>query len=252
MSHLRTRNRCLALILVAAAILVVPALAHASTVPSAKDFMRVLDARIQRAKPREVFQRTVVFADVSAGAPEATVYPFTVTATIHDYNPGWPPDHYYGRTCITRIVRTRYNMLRDRLGEWTVETSAVTPQPVCTDNPTEGKSAFPLDSLRGTRVGTSLPLPVLMTKKRVNVTLRIGDYACTGPGGRISLQMRFRLNPDKSYSDLEGARGGTYVFEALSATLRFRGGFLDKMGGPSVDGLSVFRISPTLTCALWG
>jgi hypothetical protein len=250
MFHSATRNRWLAL--VAAAILVVPVRAEASVPPSTKDFMRVLDAKIQRAKPREVFQRTIVFADVSAGEVEGEVYSFIVTATIHDYNPGWPPDHYYGKTCITRIVRTRYRMLRDRLGEWTVETNADTPPSVCTDNPMEDKSAFPLDSLRGTRVGTSAPLPALMTKKQVNVSLRIGEYACTGPGGRIASQMNFRLNPDKTYTDLEGARGGTYVFDALSATLKFRGGFLDKMGGPSVESLSVFRISPTLTCAPWG
>ncbi|MDB4890061.1 MAG: hypothetical protein JWL61_1916 [Gemmatimonadetes bacterium] len=251
MFHIRVRNRCIASGMMAAVMLVVPARAHASVAPSTKDFMRALDARIQRAKPREVFQRTIVFADVSAGEAEGKVFPFTVTATIHDYNPGWPPDHYYGRTCVTRIVRTRYTMLRDRLGEWTVETKADTPQPICTDNPTEGTSAFPLDSLRGTRVGTSTPLPALMTKRQVNVTLRLGDYACTGPGGRIVPEMKFRLNPDKTYTDLDGTRGGTYVFDGFSGTLKFRGGFLDKKGGPSVESLSVFLVTPTLTCAPW-
>jgi hypothetical protein len=247
-----TRNRCLALGMVATVVLVMPVHAHAFAAPSARDFMRVLDARIQRAKPRDVFQRTIVFGDVSAGAAEGRIYPFTVTATVHDYNPGWPPEHYYGRTCITRIVRTRYDMLRDRLGEWTVETKAEIPAPVCTDNPAEGKSAFPLDSLRGTRLGTSAPLPELMTKKQVNVSLRLGEYACVWPGGRLASQMRFRLNRDKTYTDLNGARGGTYTFEPFSATLKFHGGFLDKMGGKSVEGFSTFAISPALTCAPWG
>jgi hypothetical protein len=64
--------------------------------------------------------------------------------------------------------------------------------------------------------------------------------------------MQFRLNRDKTYTDLEGARGGTYVFELLAGTLKFHGGFLDKMGGPSVENQSVFKISPALTCAPWG
>lgn len=238
--------------MVAAVVLVVPAHARAQAVPSTRNFMRVLDAQIQQTKPRDIFKRTLVFADVSAGEPEGKIYPFTTTATIHDYNPGWPPEHYYGRTCITRIVRTRYNMLRDRIGEWKVEMKAESPQPVCTDNPTEGRSAFPLDSLGGTRVGTSLPLPELMTKNQVNINLRLGEYACVWPGGRMASQMRFRLNRDKTYTDLDGVRAGTYTFEPLSATLTFKGGFLDKMGGKSVGGISAFAISPTLTCSPWG
>ncbi len=212
--------------------------------------MRVLDAQIQSARPREVFRRTVVFNDVRAGAPEGTVFPFTATVSIHDYNPGFPPAHYYGKTCITRIGTTRYDMHRDRIGEWVVDTRTI-PEPVCTQNPVEGKSAFPLDSLRGTRVGTSNPLPELMTKKKVNVNLRLGEYACTRPGGRIAAQMGFRLNRDKTYTDVDGARGGTYTFELLAGTLMFQGGFLDKMGGKSVNNESVFNLSADLTCAPW-
>lgn len=247
-----TRNHCLALGMAAAAILAVPARAHTFAAPTAKQFMRVLDAQIQRAKPSEVFRRTIIFAEVSAGAPEGNVYPFTATATIHDYSPGFPPNRYYGKTCLTKIVGARYNMLRDRLGEWTVQGKVKSPDPICADNPVEGKSKFPLDSIRGTRVGTSEPLPELMTKKRPNVNLRLGEYACTWPGGRLASQMKFRLNRDKTYTDLDGARGGTYTFDQFSTELRFNGGFLDKMGGKNVEGSNAFAISPTLTCQPWG
>jgi hypothetical protein len=213
--------------------------------------MRALDAQLQRARPTDVFRRTIVFGDVRAGTPEGNVYPFAATATIHDYNPGFSLSRYWGKTCITRIVGARYTMHRDRLGEWVVEVKKI-PPPTCTDNPSEGVSAFPLDSLHGTRVGTSVPVPGLMTKTRVNVNLRLGDYACTWPGGRLASQMRFRLNRDKTYTDIDGARGGTYAFELLSGTLKFHGGFLDRMGGKSVDNTSTFTISPTLTCAPWG
>jgi hypothetical protein len=143
-------------------------------------------------------------------------------------------------------------MQRDRLGEWRVETKANVPTPVCTDNPMEGKSAFPLDSLPGARVGTSVPLPELMTKQRVNINLKLGEYACTYPGGRMASQMQFRLNRDKTYTDLDGARGGTYTYEPLSAAIKFKGGFLDKMGGKAVGDISAFALSANLTCAPWG
>jgi hypothetical protein len=259
MFHSSTRVRRVAVGMAVAAISIVPARASGSgslgagavAAPTVRDFMRVLDAQIQRAKPRDVIRRTIVFGDVRADAPEANVYPFTATATVHDYNPGWPPDHYFGKTCITRVVGTRYNMRRDRIGEWVVEMQAKMPEAVCTNNPTEGKSAFPLDDLTGTRVGTSVAVPEV-TKKQANVNLRLGEYACTLPGGRLKEGMRFRLNRNKTYTDIEGARGGTYVFELLAGTLMFHGGFLDKMGGKSVDDQSVFKVSPTLTCAPWG
>lgn len=253
-----THSRRVAIGVAAAVILIVPMRASAREVdvpraaaaPSVREFMRVLDAQIQRAKPREVFRRTIIFADVAAGEAEGNVYPFTTAVTIHDFNPGNTTSHYSGRTCITRISSTRYNMLRDRLGEWTVEMRPA-PEPLCAGNPADGKSAFPLDSLHGTRVGTSLPPPEVMTKKRVNVNLRLGEYACTWPGGRLASQMRFRLNRDRTYTDVEGARGGTYTFDPLAGTLMFHAGFLDKMGGKSVDDTSVFMISASLTCAPW-
>jgi len=251
MFYLPTRNHCLAMGMAAIVILAAPARAHTSAAPTAREFMRALDAQLQRAKPRDIFHRTIVFGDVSAGGPEGNVYPFTATATIHDYTPGYPPNRYFGKTCITKIVRTRFNMLRDRFGEWTAIAKADVPAPVCADNPVEGKSIFPLDSLRGTRVGTSAIVPQLITKKMVNVNLRLGEYACTNSDGGLASRMRFRLNPDKTYTDLEGKRGGTYDFRQLEGTLHFKGGFLDKMGGPSVDNISMFQISPTLYCAPW-
>ena len=247
-----TLSRYLAVSLTTMLMFAAPARASSGAPPTIREFMRVLDVQIQRTKPREVFQRTIVFDDVRAGDSEGNAFPFTVSATVHDYNPGYSPSHYYGRTCITRIIGARYVMRRDQLGEWVVERKSPTPEPVCSDNPADGKSAYPLDSLRGTRVGTSAPLPPLMTKKQVNVNLRLGEYACTWPGGRLASQMKFRLNADRTYTDLEGKRGGTYVFVQLEGTLHFKGGFLDKMGGPSVEDLSVFKISPALTCAPWG
>lgn len=247
------RNCLLTLGLAATMVFVAPGRASggATAAPSTREFMLALDAQIQRAKPREVFKRTIVFGDVRAGQPDGDVYPFTATVTIHDYNPGWPPDHYFGRTCITRIVSVRYELQRSRVREWVVAATQEIPKPICTDNPEEGKSIFPLDSLRGTRLGSSAPLPALMTRKLPNVTLKLGEYACTWPGGRLASQMRFRLNRNKTYTDLDGARGGTYTFDPFSTELRLHGGFLDKMGGKSID-YSTFSFSTTLTCGPWG
>jgi hypothetical protein len=219
--------------------------------PSTSTLMTTMDATLQQAKPREIFRRTVVFGDVHAGRPNGQVYPFIVSATVHDYTPGWPRNNYYGQTCLTKIDHGAFNMRRDRLGEWAVEGRTELSGGSCVKNPSEGVSAFPLDSMAGTRVGSSVLLrPPLPTKGRAWVP-KIGEWACVLPGGRLASNMGFRMKANKSYTDLEGARGGTYIYDVLASSLTFRGGFLDGRGGKNVDGDGIV-LSPTLTCAPWG
>jgi hypothetical protein len=111
-------------------------------------------------------------------------------------------------------------------------------------------SAFPLDSIPGKRVGSSAPLPEVMTRKRTTFILKMGEWACVLPGGRLATNMGFRLNLDKSYTDLGGTRSGKYVSEFGATSVTFRGGFLDGRTGNNVDGDGIV-LSPTLTCSPW-
>ena len=212
--------------------------------------MRVLDAKIQRSKPADMFRRTVLFKDVRAGEPSNGVYPFSVSLTVHDYSPGWGTNKYFGKTCLSKIDGARYTMALDRLREWAVEGPTTLSDVKCVDNPLPRVSAFPIDSLKGTRVGKSADAPVVLTKELRTFVLKMGEYACVLPGGRLAANRGFRLKTDKSYTDATGERGGKYVFEPFSTTLKFHGGFLDGQIGKFVEDTG-FVLSPTLTCTPW-
>lgn len=218
--------------------------------PTTKNLMTTLETALQQTKPREIFKRTVVIGDARPGQPNGQVYPFDVMATVHDYNPGNSMVGDLGKTCITKLAHVTFNMRRDKIGEWTVEPTSVSGA-VCLNNPSSGVSAFPLDSIPGKRVGSSAPLPAVMTSTRTPWVPKVGEWACLLPGGRLAANMGFRMKVNKTYTDLEGARGGKYVFDFEAASITFRGGFLDGKGGKNVDGDGIV-LSPTLTCAPWG
>lgn len=215
-----------------------------------RDFMRVFEAQLQRHKPADVFKRTVLFREVRPGATTGGAPSFVASLTIHDYSPGWPPNKYYGKTCLGKIEHGTYSMLRDRLKEWTVEGRMTTSDAKCVDNPADRVSAFPIDSLSGTRVGSSEAFPSIMTKGVETFVPKMGEYACVLPGGRLAANRGFRLKGDKSYTDAAGARGGTYVYEPFATTIAFHGGFLDRESGKFVEG-SGLVLSPSLTCSPW-
>jgi hypothetical protein len=218
--------------------------------PTIKDLMMTLEAALQQTKSREIFKRTVVIGDVRPGEPNGRVYPFVVVATVHDYNPGNSLSGYAGKTCITKLAHVTFNMRRDRIGEWTVDPSTVSGG-VCVNNPSAGVSAFPLDSIPGKRVGSSAPLPKVMISTRRPWVPKVGEWACLLPGGRLAANTGFRMKADKTYTDLDGKRGGKYVFDFEAASITFHGGFMDGKGGKNVEGDGIV-LSPSLTCAPWG
>jgi hypothetical protein len=218
--------------------------------PTTKNLMTTLEATLQQTRSREIFKRTVVIGEVRPGQPNGQVYPFDVMATVHDFNPGNSMVGDLGKTCITRLAHVTFNMRRDRIGEWTVEPSSVSGG-VCVKNPKSGESAFPLDSIPGKRVGSSAPMPPLTTMTGKPWVPKVGEWACLLPGGRIAANMGFRMKADKTYTDLEGARGGKYVFNFEASSVTFKGGFLDGKGGKNVDGDGIV-LSPSLTCSPWG
>jgi hypothetical protein len=222
----------------------------ASGQPKTHEVMRLLEAQIQRAKPSDIFKRTVLIRDVKIGEATGGAYPLVVSLTVHDYSPGFPPDNYNGKTCLTNVEHAAYRMVQDRLREWTVEARTTFPEPKCANNPAANVSSFPLDSLSGTRVGSSAPMPAVMTKSLKTFVPRMGEYACVLPGGRMAANKGFRLKADKTYTDAARAHGGTYVYEPFAMTIAFHGGFMDGQSGKFVEGTGLV-LSPTLTCTPW-
>ena len=220
--------------------------ASASAQPTTTDLQQVLTAQLQKLKSTENTVRTVLFQTVRPGRANGSFYPFEVTATIHDYNPGYPPNKYYGQTCVGQMNAWKFDMLRNDFGDWIVQGRMTVSDAVCKDNPSEGVSVVPVGSLQGTRAPAGSPRGGTAT---ASASLYVGEYACYGAGGRLMAGMGFRLSGGK-YADLDGKRGGTYTYNAAIATIAFRSGYLDGQTGINVTARG-FQISPTVTCEPW-
>lgn len=248
----------LALVVAAGLTLALPTRAVASgrvvriAPPTTEDFKRALEAQLLNLKPVGTQTRTVLFGEVRAGTPNGPFFPFQVTATIHDYGTGYPPNHYYGETCVGTMDRWKFDMRKDEFGGWIVQGRMTVSDAVCKKNPAEGVSAIPLAGLSGTRVGaaTAAEPARRAVPARDADKLYIGEYACYGTGNRIMAGMGFRLKAGGAYADVDGGRGGTYAFNAAASTLAFRGGFLAGQTGKNVQS-SGFTLSTTVNCEPW-
>jgi hypothetical protein len=123
----------------------VPAWAAGPNVELAK---QVLTRKWLQLRPDGVKERNVLFQEVRpAGGSN-----FVVTAIIRDYETGYPPNHYYGRTCVSRIEQWTYTLWNGSAG-WDVD-GRMTPdmsKVQCKPNPADGVSSQPLQGLPGTR-----------------------------------------------------------------------------------------------------
>ena len=126
--------------------LVVDAKAQA---PTTAQFQQALEAQLQQLKPTGYTVRTVRFEDVRPGRPNGGYYPFQVTASIHDYGPGYPANNFYGATCLGKMEKWKFDMRKDDFGGWIVQGRMTVSDAICKDNPSAGVSAIPLASVRG-------------------------------------------------------------------------------------------------------
>ena len=216
--------------------------------PKETELMRMLDLRLQRLKPYDILYRTILFDQIVPGTSRDGVYPFVVSLTIHDYSAGWPPNGYFGKTCISKLERGTFTMKLTVSHEWSVDGPITVTEPLCQPNPADKVSAFPLAEIPGKRLSKSLP-PAEVPRKRKAGVLLLGDYACMTKTGRMLDNMRFRLKKDQTYTDLSGENGGKYVLDIVAGSVAFRGGFLDGRVGKDVD-LMHFAF-PDLACDRW-
>ena len=59
--------------------------------------------------------------------------------------------------------------------------------------------------------------------------LKIGEYACTGSGGRMMIGLGFKVTSRNRYTDLDGKRSGTFAI--ADGKITFRGGHLEGVTG---------------------
>lgn len=229
-----------------------PLVLHAQGRPSVDDFKREFDAAMQKLRPTGFTARTLLFESVRAGTPSGGYFPFVVTATLHDYGPGYPANRYYGQTCVGRMDGWKFDMRRGDGGEWIVQGRMTVTGRECKDNPSAGASATPLATLPGTPGATATPGSASSTSAPAQAagSLHVGEYACYGTGGRLMAGMGFRLQAGNRYQDIDNARGGAYTYDVRAATITFRDGFLDGQTGRNVRA-SGFALSSTVSCEPW-
>jgi hypothetical protein len=226
---------------------------RAMAAPTAADARQVLNAQLQKLTPVGVTKRTVLFETVTARAPSGGYYPFIVTATIHDYSPGYPANRFYGETCVGRMDKWTFDLRDNGAGSWIAQGRMTVSDRVCHKNPSEGVSAVAADSLPGKPAEqrtAAASAPTGGTEKSASGNLYLGEYACYGTGGRLMAGMGFRLLAGGKYIDLDSKRGGSYRYDTGTATVSFSGGFLDGQKGSNVR-TTGFQISSTVNCEPW-
>lgn len=227
------------LALIAASIVVCRAQA-----PTPDVLKQVLTKKLLALRPEGYTERQVLFQSVTPVAKKGAFYPFSVSAIVRDYGPGYPKNRYYGQTCIGKMDNWVFNLSPGANGEWAIDGRMTVTNATCTANPSAGISSVPLASVSGT------PAPAGTPTAAPAAELHIGEWACYGTGGRLMTGMGFRLQPSGSYVDLDNKRAGRYTHNKAAGTIAFQGGFLDGQTGRGLKGTS-FQLSNTVSCEPW-
>jgi len=215
--------------------------------PSVDVLKQVLEKRLLTLTPTGMKERQVVFQSVTAAPKNGAYYPFRVTALIRDYGTGYPPNGFFGETCVGKMDGWVFNLAQGAAGEWVVDgRMTVTDGRRCEKNPAAGASSIPLATLAGTPAPAGKPA----TAAPGQLELHIGEWACYGTGGRLMTGMGFQLEANGGYVDLDKKRAGRYTHDKTAGTIAFQGGFLDGQTGRDIKGQS-FNLSRTVSCEPW-
>jgi len=71
--------------------------------PSVDVLKHVLENRLLKLLPTGMKERQVLYQSVIAASKNGAFYPFRVTALIRDYGTGYPPNGFFGETCVGKM-----------------------------------------------------------------------------------------------------------------------------------------------------
>lgn len=203
--------------------------------PNAATAQQALEKKWQKLRPDGVSERNVLFHQVQAGSPEGRTYPFRVSVTLRDYEPGYPRNRYYGNTCVAKIVDEVYTLEPDRFGGWDAQ-GKMTPDlrdKVCKPNPAAGVSSIPLQTLSGTTAPAGAMIssanPAAAGQRSAGGVAE-GSYQCWS-NGQARMLLNFTIRAGGLYSGSDG-RPGRYSFDPASQRISFSGGSLENAFGP--------------------
>jgi hypothetical protein len=220
--------------------------------PNTEQFKKVFVKQLQALRPEGYETRTIKLVQVTPGKTNSGTTSYKVTAYIHDYDEGYPPNNYYGQTCVGKMDSWIFKMHKDDFGEWVVEGAFTVPNSNCITNPSQGVQSQPLSEVPGTVYEESTDH--VSNKPDTDVagksTLYVGEYAAYGTGGRLMAGMGMILTADNRYYDLDKKRAGTYKYNQKARTITFSGGFLSGQIGRNVN-TTGFDISTTVHYEPW-
>jgi hypothetical protein len=205
--------------------------AQTTAAPGPDALKQALTKRLVDLKPAGVTERNVLFQSVVAGKGSGGTYPFTVMMLIRDYNPGYPPNHYYGDTCVAHVTGGVYELSLDQFGGWHAE-GRMTPdmsQRECKPN-TSAVSSIPLESLTGATApagpaapAAKMPPPAAVAGGESGVAQ--GAYQCWS-NGQARMLLNFTIAGAGQYTGSDN-KPGTFSLDAATSRITFKGGALD-------------------------
>ncbi len=221
----------------AALLPVVVMIASAQSAPTSENAKQAIEKKLQKIWKTigTKGERTVVFQSLQAGRASAGSYPFRVTLAIHDYDSGYPANHYYGQTCVGRVEEETYVLTLDDYGAWQAE-GRMTPNlsdKTCKPNTAAGVPSIPVSSLQGARASASssntaarpaVTAPAANTAPASGSSVPAGSYQCWANGQARPL-LNFTILNGSQYRDSNGATG-SYQASAASR-ITWHGGNLD-------------------------
>lgn len=116
--------------------------------PGVEEFKDALTRQLLKLRPDWSKERNVLFVSAQAVGGGA----FRATVVIRDYDAGYPPNRYYGRTCAAKMDNAQFTSFRDQSGELIMQ-GRLTPlmeENVCKPNPAANTTSIPLNALPGT------------------------------------------------------------------------------------------------------
>lgn len=233
-------KKTFAVALLVSVVLTAPAMAD----PTVADAAHALEKAWLQIASDGSKERSVAFEAIDAGPSNGDSYPFRVTATVRDYNAGYPPNGYFGQTCTMRFKDEVFTLRPDSFGGWEVAgRMTVFDDNRCEDNPSEGVSSIPAESIAGqpaSAFGAARAAEPLRAEDR---RITEGPWTCYGVGGAILFG--FDVTADGAYS--QNGEAGAFVYDRGAAAITFTDGPLGGQAGRGMDG-HTFQLTDTVSC----
>jgi hypothetical protein len=207
--------------------------------PSQGDAMLALDAAFQRISGYDGTQVTTIFQSVTPGAANGGSYPFRVSMVVHTSDPGYPPNGYFGKSCVETFSNHDFRLTADGYGGWEASGAMSAYNIQCLPNPSEYQLGIPIESIEQTVAGVN----GTSSSGPSGGNLTTGEWSCWGNSGLVASLFLFE---DGYYTDT-GGNYGTYDADLRGGAIYFSGAALDGVVGSDLMGQS-FRIGNNILC----